>query len=33
MSPMMIPVTPQGWITYLIAYLTGQPVILVGGGS
>ena len=28
MSPMMVPQTPLGWLTYVIAMITGQPVIM-----
>ncbi len=33
MSPMMVPQTPCQWLTYLVAMITGQPVIMSGTGS
>jgi hypothetical protein len=31
MSPMMVPQTPCQWLTYIVAMITGQPVIMGGG--
>jgi len=28
MLPMMVPQTPLGWLTYVIAMITGQPVVM-----
>jgi len=28
MSPMMVPQTPLAWLTYVIAMITGQPVVM-----
>ncbi|SDE12479.1 hypothetical protein SAMN05444580_110132 [Rhodococcus tukisamuensis] len=33
MTPRMIPQTPCDWLVYLVATLTGQPVVKGGGGS
>lgn len=30
---MMVPQTPCQWLTYLVAMITGQPVIMSGTGS